>query len=505
MPDGSRTSTPLQRQTQTLWSFGGTRQVTEVCIPRDSDELRRVLQQASSAGRKLSFRSGGRSFDTQSLNDVQVISLEKLKGIKVDVEAATVTVGACDAWGEILRETTAQGLVPHAMATSSQATAGGTLSADCLSRFSPTHGKEGHHVLWFDFMKLDGELIRCSREDNRDVFRAVIAGLGYLGVILKICYALLRLPYKAPDIAVATHFEPFVGIEQLAKKLVEQVQPLHERRGAIASEPELSGAVSAALYMNARREGLIMTSKYVQSTPAQREGKGTVLHQPYSFGHLVLQVLALFELPRIIGFWYTFNIAFKQPQQRDCVDELKGYTFFQDGNDTIKRWGRAIGLPMGTRQQTFLVPWEPTDPDGSGKRLRNFLDDVDALLDARGILPTLIDVLFLPDDTQDGFLLSSSHGMAGFAVSIAFEKIVSARFAEEERALRDLAQLCYEKYCGRVHLVKHVYAADELLAKMYPELQTFLRHKQTLDAQCLLQNEFLQRVFPVAVTRPVRG
>jgi FAD/FMN-containing dehydrogenase len=423
----------------------------------------------------------------------------------VDEAAATVTVGASARWGDILAATTAKGLVPHAMATSSQAGAAGTLSADCLSRFSPTHGKEGHHVLWLDFMTLDGSVLRCSRTQNAELFRAVVAGFGYLGVILEICYELLRLPYAAPNIAVATEFEPFTGIDQLAEMLHPRVQALHGQRAAVAAEPEQSGAISAALYMNKRRQGLIMTSRYVNATPEQRKGKGTVLHQPYSWGHLALQVLALFELPRILGFLYTFNIAFKREQDRHKVDELKGYTFFQDGNETVKRWGRAIGLPMGTRQQTFLVPWDENDAQGSALRLRDFLNDVDALLDARGLLPTLIDVLFLPDDRGDGFLLSSSHERSGFAVSIAFEKIVSAKFPQEEQAFRDIAKLCFEKYQGRVHLVKHVFAAPELLENMYPGLPEFLRQKDQLDPGRLLQNEFLTRVFPKATSKPAPG
>src|SRR6201999_60289 len=67
---------------------------------------------------------------------------------------------------------------------------GGTVSADCLSRSSPLTGREGTHVRSFKLMTVDGRIIDCRRDDPDHtkalLYRAVIGGFGYLGVLLEV-------------------------------------------------------------------------------------------------------------------------------------------------------------------------------------------------------------------------------------------------------------------------------------------------------------------------------
>jgi hypothetical protein len=143
-----------------------------------------------------------------------------------------------------------------------------------------------------------------------------------------------------------------------------------------------------------------------------------------------------------------------------------------------------------------VVRWDPADPAASSQRLHAFLDAADKLLDARKLTPALIDVLYVPDDAGEGFLLSSSLGLSGFAVTFTFEKLWSSDVTAEQDALRAIAVVCAQGG-GRVHLVKHVYADAKLLDEMYEEPLTQmieLRHKH--GATETIRNDFLKRVFP---------
>jgi decaprenylphospho-beta-D-ribofuranose 2-oxidase len=525
MPDGNAVRNyPILKQL--LVSYGGQKTQAEVAVPEDEEQLVAALQDARRDGLKVTFRSGGRSFDTQALNDVRVISLEKFANIgRVDCAAKQITVGAGAAWSDILKVTIEHGFVPFVMVTSSGATAGGTLASDCLSRFSPSCGKEGVHVASFRFVPMDGPAITCSRADDvRDVFRAAISGLGYVGVITEITYNLLELPWR--DVAVESTIEPFEGLKSLAGMLVEGVRQAHwglcgkeslrigEAEAGAASarqcinatreQPAQARAVYAALYMNEKRRGLLVHSRYVSIREAEARARGerlqgTVIHKPRSLGHILLQLVALFRWTRPIGWWIVTTLVFSHRQT--FLDELFGFTFFQDGNETVKRFGRRLGLPMGTRQQTYVVPWDPTDAPGSSAMLAKFLDEADKILDKRGLLPTLIDVLYVPDDADEGFFLSSSAGISGFAVSIAFEKIFSSKLPDEEAALREIAHACHEA-TGRVHLVKHVYADPKIIKTMYRDgIESLIGVKRVHDSKCILRNEFLERVFPDVVER----
>jgi decaprenylphospho-beta-D-ribofuranose 2-oxidase len=514
MPVGPTFSIPIRREQ--LRTYGGQMVATNVATPSDQAELRIVLTDAERRRLQVVFRGGGRSFDTQSLNAVYVISLEKFARISApDLERRCITVGASASWGAILRATAPHGLVPYVTVTSSRATAGGTLSADCLSRFSPSCGKEGAHVRSFEFMGLDGQARSCSRTQNPELFKAVISGLGCLGVVYEITYELLKLDIPPDQIAVKTEFIQIRGLKHLAEQLVNRV---HEHQTQLCAQanalaesahascttiaaarvaPQEVAAISAVLYLNSARQGLLMKSQYVQAKPEQL--KPCFLHQPERGLHRVLQLAALTGLGRRLGWWLALNYFFKGATEQkplEFTDELFGFTFFQDGNEALHERGRSYGLPVATLQQTYVIPWDPEHPLRSSQRLAKFLEAADELLDASGLLPALIDVLYVPDDAGEGFLLSSSRNLSGFAVTFTFERLLSSDFPGERSALREIATYC-EQAQGRVHLVKHVYADVALLDRMYgPGLDELIPLKKQHDPQNTLRSDFLQRVFP---------
>ena len=99
----------------------------------------------------MTFRSGGHSFDSQALGKEVVISMSGLNRI-VPLPAEGRSAGGGSRGRPGAPSSKRCGLmdwVPAITVTTSQATAGGTLSGDCLSRFSPAYGKEGNCVEHF--------------------------------------------------------------------------------------------------------------------------------------------------------------------------------------------------------------------------------------------------------------------------------------------------------------------------------------------------------------------
>src|SRR4029453_8087867 len=109
------------------------------------------------------FRAGGHSFDGQALGDDLVVSLVRLDQIEVFANEQRMRVGPGATWGAILAKLQPLGLAPAVTVTTEHATAGGTLSGDCLSRFSPAYGKEGTWIVSFDLLTVDGQLMTCQR------------------------------------------------------------------------------------------------------------------------------------------------------------------------------------------------------------------------------------------------------------------------------------------------------------------------------------------------------
>jgi decaprenylphospho-beta-D-ribofuranose 2-oxidase len=467
---------------ESLRSYSGFRSTARVVSPATEEQLRQALRAAAAAEERITFRAGGTSFDEQALGSNVVISLLNLKGVAVDPKAQTVQVGAGVTWGEIYEETLRFGLLPRIVVTTRLATAGGTLSSHSISRFTPTLGREGHHVLGFCLMMLDGTVFECSRSRHADLFSAVIGGLGYAGAVTSVTYALTPAPCAAPDLVVESTLTKLTGVRSMVDALL---QPALE---AAAGAPP--SASSAVIHLHGQRHSLFATSRYASGTVTR--GKRCTFHCPGSLGHFVLQLAAQSHSLRRIANRLIFEHSFRKP--RHFVDEPLGYTFFQDGNQRIRRLGRHLGFAMGLRQQTFMIPCDPGDAESSAETLEQFLDEAQRLLDEVRLVPALIDILYVPADYE--FSLSSSRALHSFAVTFTFERLSSLDFTAEDRILYQLSESCLALR-GRVHLVKHVITEPATIERMYEQGLRELRLVRARHGLVgKLENAFSARVLP---------
>src|SRR5262249_49983613 len=143
------------------------------------------------------------------------------------LDGARMRVGPGATWGAILETLKPLGLVPAVTVTTEHATAAGTLSGDCLSRFSPSYGKEGERIQSLDLLTPHGALITCtpphderpSRREER-VCCGTISGLGCLGAVVSITYRVMPAPGKGDEIAVRTIVRKYDTFRDLAADLV---------------------------------------------------------------------------------------------------------------------------------------------------------------------------------------------------------------------------------------------------------------------------------------------
>ena len=88
-------------------------------------------------------------------------------------------------------------------------TVGGAIANDVHCKNHHMYGTFGNHVNNFELIRSNGEILKCSRNDNSDYFRATIGGLGLTGYITRAELALKKvagpwidaenIPYKNLD------------------------------------------------------------------------------------------------------------------------------------------------------------------------------------------------------------------------------------------------------------------------------------------------------------------
>ncbi len=472
-----------------------------VFAPANVQELIRIFAFAREKKCRITFRAGGHSFDGQAIGDDLVISLLRLDHIEVDVANKKVTVGPGAKWGAILSRLEPHGLVPAVTVTTEHATAGGTLSGDCLSRFSPAYGKEGTWIESFDLLLVSGERLSCrepregipyaqyTREER--AFCGVIGGLGYLGAVVSITYRLLTVAASNGKIGVRTRVRKYRTFRTLAKELIPVAKQTCEERSDPNDATKLD-AIYSALFVPRKGDpyALLMTSTFTSDPERAR----MLLHRPnLGIRPFAEWILRSDSITRFV--WPLFYRLYEEDDE--FVDDLHGFTFFMDGNVRAKEIAHRLGVELKTVQQTFIVPSGPGTKggwDAAEDDLVEWLDYAAKFFRERDLQPALHDVLFLP--VNERFLLSASAGLAGFAVSYAFETSNPETIAKVKQAFTDLADILHDVFQGRVYLVKNVCARAETLQKMYgANARDFFLLKKELDPDLVLRNAFLERTF----------
>jgi decaprenylphospho-beta-D-ribofuranose 2-oxidase len=466
------------REVRTLESYSGLESADRVVfLPADQDELAAVFAYAGDFGRKITLHGGGHSFDAQAIGDDLVVSLERWNTVYVEPDG-TVLAAPGATWGDVFKVLAPRGMVPPSTVTTRHATIAGTLSGNCLSRFSPVYGKEGEHVVSFELMTPDGAIHSCEpppdggawTNDHR-LLRAAIGGLGYIGAFLQVRFK--PIAHVPRPIRVRTTTEAFHGFGQL-EALLREVPPMPD-----PGDEQLADAIYAAV-PGAGEDELFVRFKSSYTTGC---GPPLILYEPdFALRPLVEWLMRDRRCNDLI--WAIAFGMFGLPLT--YVNGLEAYTFFMDGDVKANALARRFGRHLKTLQQTFIVP-----VGHLAEWMTYARDEVFSELD---VAPTLQDVMYLPQDLP--FYLSSTARQPGFAVSYAFDTSDREKLRRVTEAFVEMSDtLLAPPYESRVYLVKNVRAKRSTIAAMYgPDLTDFRAVKAEFDSNGILRNGFYDRL-----------
>ena len=118
--------------------------------------------------------------DTSTLNQIHSITSDRAE------------VDAWVLWSELLKATLEQGLTPPVFTDYVELSVGGTLSVGGIGGTSYLNGVQVDNVLSLEVVTGKGRLKTCSREQNKDLFEAALAGVGQCCIIVKATIKLIR-------------------------------------------------------------------------------------------------------------------------------------------------------------------------------------------------------------------------------------------------------------------------------------------------------------------------
>lgn len=399
--------------------------------PRTADVVSTLLTETSSAV----ARGSGRSYGDSSLNPALTIeSLGLDRMLAFDPETGVLTCESGVILADIIRAMLPRGWFPSVTPGTRLVTIGGMIAAD-------VHGKNHHgagsfcdHLDWVDLQIAPGEVLRCSRTENAELFAATCGGLGLTGVVLRAAFRLLR-----------------VETSMIRQKTLHAAN-LDE---AITQLEALSGWTYSVAWIDCLAEGaalgrsLVFLGEHALKSELAPEQASDPLAWPARRTKTVPIDFPDFALSRLSVRVFNAIYYGAHPPGETLVG---GDKYFYP-LDALQQWNRIYGR-RGFAQYQCVLPLEE-----SALGMRRLLTTIAREGDA-----SFLAVLKLMGDQSFGLM---SFPRPGLTLALDFP-VTPASIA-----LMDRLDAITAEHSGRIYLAKDARTSVGMTARGYPGLEAF--------------------------------
>ncbi len=440
--------------------------------PSTIDGIREVFRLAQNHRRPVVLRGSGRSYGDAALKgEAIVLDLTRFCRILAwDPQTGIVTAEAGLTLGDLWQYVVGDGWWPPVVSGTMHPTLGGAAGANIHGKNNYRMGPIGEHILAFDLLTPAGDILRCSRDENADVFHAAIGGFGMLGCFLHITLQLKKV------------YSGDLEVRPISCASLREIMTVMARR---APETDyIVGWVDCFAKGEALGRGIIHEADYLH------EGDDPVPAQTLRLEHQSLPDTFLGFLPKSM-LWMGLKVWLHdlgmrfvnwakyvagRIQTKPYRQSHAGYHFLLD---YVPNWKRAY-LPGGLIQYQSFVPKE--------KALEVFTYQIETA--RRWKLPAYLGVL--KRHRPDPFLLS--HAVDGFSFALDFR--VTRRNRERLWQLAADLNRAVVAAGGRFYLAKDATLdAQSFQASLSAEsFERFRALKDRLDPEGILQSAAMKRL-----------
>ncbi len=355
--------------------------------------------------------------------------------------------------GEISRVFLPQGFSSPVLTGTQYVTLGGMVAADVHGKNHHVDGTFGRHVKSLLLRLADERVICCSRENEPDLFRATLGGMGLTGHILEVETQLQKIP--SPWIYQETQRIPHLDA------FLEGLQDAAE------GWPMTMGWIDCLTRGSSMGRGILFRGRWAtaEEAPPQPPAVKKRLAIPLDFPAWALNPLSM----------RMFNLAYFWKQIPAYKSGIVHPDSFFHPLDMIRDWNRIYGK-RGFTQHQSVIPKE-----AGSAAVRRFFD----LLTSLGAASFLC---VIKDCGEEG------EGLLSFpkpGISIALDIPVRGNTPEVVRRLNE----CVIAEGGRVYLAKDAFTTAEQFRAMEPRLDEWLAIKHRYDAKNRLRSAQSVRLF----------
>lgn len=317
-------------------------------------------------------------------------------------------------------------------------TLGGMVAADVHGKNHHRDGSIGGHVRTIRLRVACGDIIECSRDSERDLFRATIGGMGLTGHILEVELQLSRIP--SPWI---------IGETERVANIDEYLDALKE---SAAAWPFTMGWIDCLSQGPQMGRGVLTRGRWANPDEAPREFPRTLTRWP------VPLVCPSWVMGRVVG--RIFNEGYYRWNRTTPAHVMHPERFFYP-LDSLLNWNRLYGRRGFTQYQCVL-------PEAAGRpAVRHLLE----LLGESGAASFLC-VIKDCGDEGEGLLSFPLKG-----TSIALDLPVR----DNTQRVVDTLNEFVVSAGGRIYLAKDTFTRAEHFRAMEPRLTAWTEIRRRWD------------------------
>jgi FAD/FMN-containing dehydrogenase len=465
---------PIERLERVHAWGGASSDVCYVYRPTTLDAVREIFALAYRTGRTVGFRGTGNSYGDAAINAENILMdfrrMNRVLAWQPETGVIKLEPGVTleQLWEYVIED----GWWPPIATGTSKTSMGGSAAMNVHGKNVWQKGTFGEHVLSFEMMLPTGECLNCSRDENEDLFHAVIGGVGMLGAITSLTLQLKRV------------YSGLVRVEALASKnLGHMIAQFHEH---VERSDYTVGWIDAFAEGRNLGRGQIHTAHYLDPGEDQHPERTLQLDQQRPpdvfFGVVPASIMWLFMRP----FWNDVGIPWVNRAKYWSSVLQDGHTFLQPHAsfhfllDYIPNWKRAYGRGGLIQYQSFIPALAAED--AFSKLLR--------LCQQRGIVNYLS---VLKRHKPDPFLMT--HGLDGFSLAMDF-RITRVNRGAVSALCREMDEIVLEAG-GRFYFAKDSTLRPEVAESFLGRetIERFRRLKERCDPDGMLETNLWRRLF----------
>lgn len=426
----------------------------EVLKAGSAEGVRRVIGEA----RPFIPRGLGRSYGDSSLGErvLSTTGLDRMTGF--DPDGPTLECEAGVSLKDVLEVFVPRGYFLPVTPGTKFVTVGGAVASDVHGKNHHRDGSFSDHLLRVDVALPDGNILRCSRAENPELFAATCGGMGLTGVILRAAFGLRKI--ETAYIRQTTY---------RAKDL----------DGILALFDEHAGAAYSVAWIDSMARGsrtgrsVLMLGEHAQKTDLEtgQAGSDPLILKPKRTLTVPVEMPS-FTLNRATV--KVFNSLYYGRHARGRHESVVDYDTFFYPLDGLLKWNRIYGR-KGFVQYQFVIPKE-----AGAEGLRKVLGMV-----AKSPFAPFLSVLKL-FGRGNGNLIS--FPIEGYTLALDFP--VSPRLF----GFLDKLDRIVLDHGGRLYLAKDARMDKETFRRGYENSDKFVKYKQMNDISAIMRSRQSERL-----------